>query len=652
MTEPVAGPSHAPDADIHTAFRPLSDEQAALLEHSPMPAVVLDRAFRIRFVNRAAANYGQVDRSTLVGRNVWECFPMLRDTELHRHYASVLESGEPARFERYDATSDRWQSVHAFPADGGLVAVLDDITAQQRMVEELKRSEGTLRLAQEAGNIGSFYRDLRTGTGFWSDQLIRMCGLDPTTFDQSLLTRNARRLDFVHPDDRELVRDAWKRTIETGETQVVRNRMVRMDGAERHLLTTVMLVRDHDGQPMRLVGAVRDVTDEVRADEERARLDAQMQQAQKRESLGVLAGGIAHDFNNLLVGILGNASLAMLEVEPMAQARASILEIERAARKAADLTRQLLAYAGKGRYVVESVSASDIIQDMASLLRSAVSRDASLQIELEMPLPPIDVDVNQFRQVVMNLVTNASDALEERPGAIGVRTGRLDITPEFLRQCVPGHAVVPCPCVFVEVRDTGTGMDANTVRRMFEPFFSTKFTGRGLGLAATMGIMLSHRGAIHVDSDVGAGTCVTLLFPVTASHVASTQGSAQATGTSGHLLLVDDEHSVRTVGAALLRRRGFTVTEARDGQHAMTLFEEAPERFALVLLDLTMPVMNGEQTLLAMRAQHPEVRVLLMSGYNEQDVSRTFHGGKPSGFLQKPFSADELYAAVTEAIGG
>lgn len=768
----------SPDSTLRP-FAPLAPEQVAILQWSPNALLVLDRAYRIRYVNPAALAYAQIELETLLGRNVWECYPTLRGSVFHQAYDYVLENGTTSRFERYDDMFDRWQSVYAFPADGGVVAVLEDITErrraerslqqseaalaraqqvagigsfevvasneiqlsaqayrllgfdpnvdtvdiatvrdmlapddaerwgalaartpigddismdftvtrrdgrtvnlhvlariqkegsggltklfgtaqdvtqQRRALDDLRRSEQTLRLAQEAANIGSFDFDLRTGTMFRSDQLLRLMGIEPTAAGRALVD-SLPLFDFVHPDERPAVTDAWNSVLSTGERQAIRMRVFRADGAERHFSASAMLVRDLNGTPERIVGTQVDITDQVRIDEERARVESQLQQAQKLESLGILAGGIAHDFNNLLVGILGNASLALLDLEPGADARQSIAEIEQAAQRAAELTRQLLAYAGKGRYVVETADTSTVISEMTSLMRTAISRNASLQMDLATSLPTIDVDVNQFRQVVMNLVTNASDALDSKPGLISVRTGRQEISREYLSGCAPGGDAQPGTFTYVEVHDNGTGMDDATRYRIFEPFFSTKFTGRGLGLAATMGIMRSHHGAIRVYSEVGSGTSIKLLFPCSTKSGGggATPGArAEEWRRGGQILVVDDEQSVRAVASALLRRRGFRTQEASDGQKALDIFLLQPDAFDLVLLDLTMPNMNGEETLRALREAHPTVNVLLMSGYNEQDVTRLFAGRNLSGFLQKPFRADELYASVARCLG-
>ena len=511
-------------------FRSLSPEQIALLEHCPHPVLVLDDVYRIRYINPAAARMGGVAFESLVGEHVWTHYPELEGSVFHRAYATVMAEGRMQSFEEYRPVAKRWVSVLAYPCEGGVVAMLEDITARRHAELELVESR--------------------------------------------------------------------------------------------------------------------------RALEERSRFEAQMQQAQKLESLGVLAGGIAHDFNNLLVGILGNASLALLDLEHQSEARRSVEEIEQAAQRAAELTRQLLAYAGKGRFVVEVVDASTIVQEMATLLRTAVSKSAAVQLDLEPGLPRIEVDATQFRQVVMNLITNASDAITGGPGAIVIRTGRATITEAGLPHAVPGTHALPGDYVVVEVRDTGVGMDETAVTRIFDPFYSTKFTGRGLGLAATLGIVRGHRGAIETISAPDVGTTMRLYFPVsTRRKVASEPRPPHGWTGSGEVLIVDDEESVRSVSAALLRRRGFEVVIATDGHEAVGALADRPDRFTFVLLDLTMPGMDGEATFLALRALDPALRVILMSGYSESEVTRMFEGHDIAGFLQKPFRAEELYDVVGRSLG-
>ena len=377
-----------------------------------------------------------------------------------------------------------------------------------------------------------------------------------------------------------------------------------------------------------------------------------MLRAQKLESLEVLAGGIAHDFNNLLVGVLGNASLALLDLPDDAPAHAPVVDIERAAQRASDLTRQMLAYSGRGQFVVEPVDISELVAEMGSLLRTVLSKQAILDFSLDSTLPRVEADATQIRQVVMNLITNASDAVGESGGHIRVRTGRQRLTTAAAELSYLGDPVPPGDYVFVEVEDTGEGMTDATLARIFEPFFTTKFTGRGLGLAATLGIVRGHRGGIRIQSTPGHGSTFRVLLPITAVADALTPSSAMPVrgDALGAVLVIDDDETVRAVARRLLERRGFRVVVATDGLDGVEKFREATHHFSLVLLDLTMPKMGGAAAMAELRKLDPEVRVLLTSGYREREVTAHFVGMEPAGFVQKPFRAEELYAAVTRAM--
>ncbi len=634
-------------------FVPLSQEDAEWFANHPLPVLVLDRAQRVRYVNAAGLRLATSPDDDPVGSVVWERYPELQHSGFYREYPRVLREQTPATFEEYRPEHDRWFAVTAYPALDGIVAYLRDITEEKHLLEERHRAEQTMRLAQETARLGSFAHDLRTRRSEWSDQLFRLLGLEPGAVDPNIADRDASR-NFVHPDDRALVRNTWKRALITGRTESVRHRVVRRDGELRVFDANVMAVRDQNDEPDRMVGTVRDVTDEMRAEEERANLETQIQQAQKLESLGILAGGIAHDFNNLLVGILGNASLALLDLSADSPVRHSVSEIEQAAQRAAELTRQLLAYAGKGRFVVEPVDCSTVVREMTALLRTAVARNAHVSLVLGDDLPAVEGDVTQLRQVVMNLITNASDALGDSGGIITVHTGTEDLDAAALSQCVPGSDALPGRFVYMEVGDDGRGMDESTRSRIFDPFFTTKFTGRGLGLAATLGIVRGHKGAIRVRSEVGCGSWIKLYFPAGQGTVVPAPAPAPAlTWTaSGEVLVVDDEPSVRTVSKALLRRRGFTVTEVAGGREAVALIQQDPTRFRLMLLDLTMPDMDGEATLREVRRIAPDVRVVLMSGYNEQEVTRQFVGRGLAAFLQKPFRAEDLDNVIRRVLSG
>ncbi len=629
---------------------PLLAEQIALVAQNPVPVLVLDGHERVRYANHAARELSADASIDPTGSILWERFPDLIGSALQREYARVLREQVSVRFDEYQHTTDRWLHVLAYPVQDGLIATLRDVTHERRTADAVRRSEQTLRLAQQSARIGTFSRDLRLGVSEWSDQLFHMLGLEPGSIDPNVADRNSAR-GFIHPDDRAMVRAIWKRAIISGQTETVRHRVIRTDGEERIFDANVFTVHDQHDEPERVVGTVRDVTDELRAERERVQLESQMQQAQKLESLGILAGGIAHDFNNLLVGILGNASLALLDLSADSPTRHSVAEIEQAAQRAAELTRQLLAYAGKGRFVVEPVDCSQVVREMTALLRTAVSRNAQVNLSLAEALPAVEADITQLRQVVMNLITNASDALPESGGMIFIHTGQQELDASNLEECVPGTDAVPGHYVFVEVRDDGNGMDMATRARIFDPFFTTKFTGRGLGLAATLGIMRGHRGAIRVYSEPGKGTSIKLCFPISEQSVRPPVAALATPWIGeGEVLIVDDEPSVRAVTRALLRRRGFAVTDTESGADAIEMVRAKPDRFQLVLLDLTMPGMSGEETFRELRRSAPGIKIILMSGYNEQEVTRLFVGRGLAAFLQKPFRAEELDGAVQRVL--
>lgn len=392
------------------------------------------------------------------------------------------------------------------------------------------------------------------------------------------------------------------------------------------------------------------LADRERAEQERLALERKMLEAQKLESLGVLAGGIAHDFNNLLVTMLGNAGLALMEVSPESRARQYLEQVQVAAQRAADLTRQMLAYSGKGRFIIQPLSLNDVIEEMVKLLRVSMSKQATLQLNLAPNLALIPADATQLRQVVMNLITNASDALGERAGTITVSTGSMFVERNELERIPPVGDLPSGEYVFLEVADTGSGMDAETQARIFEPFFTTKFTGRGLGLAAVLGIMRGHRGAIQVNSVVGEGTTFRLLFPPQDMPLLNVPAyePAPALLHRAKILVVDDEAMVRQIIIEMLQRFGYDLLGAENGARALELAET--HEFDCVMLDLTMPGMSSEETLLRLRELYPNLRVILMSGYSEQDAAARFGGTPLDGFVQKPFTPADLVDRVNTAL--
>ncbi len=398
-----------------------------------------------------------------------------------------------------------------------------------------------------------------------------------------------------------------------------------------------------EGKP-RVIAVVRDIG-------ERKRMEEQMRQVQKLESLGVLAGGIAHDFNNLLMAILGNADLALAEMSPVSPGRENIEAIETTARRAAELCRQMLAYSGRGKFVIEAIDLNALVEEMTHMLEVSISKKVVIKMNLAANLPRIDGDPGQIRQVVMNLVINGSEAIGERSGVVSISTGAMDCDAAYLEDTFGERGLAPGTYVFLEVADTGCGMDEETMARIFDPFFSTKFTGRGLGMAAVLGIVRGHSGAIRVYSERGCGTTIKILFP--ASRIPAVEEDASVVAEAGIegggrlILMVDDEPTVRTVGAKMLESLGFRVITAGDGAEALELFAGRCDEIWCVLMDLTMPRMDGEEAFREMRRIKKDVRVILSSGYNEQEVSQKFVGKGLGGFIQKPFQLKDLRKALS-----
>ena len=394
-----------------------------------------------------------------------------------------------------------------------------------------------------------------------------------------------------------------------------------------------------------LQSIVRDISDRRRAEKERLEFEKGVQHAQKLESLGVLAGGIAHDFNNLLVGILGNADLALRGLSPSSSTHANIVQIEKAAMRASDLSRQMLAYSGKGKFVIEVLSLNKVVEEMAYLLRTSISKNIVLNYNLAEKLLPIKADTSQISQIVMNLITNASEAIGEKSGIITLATGVMEFDGSGMPEEYIMQETHKGTYVFIEVSDTGCGMSKETITSMFDPFYTTKIFGRGLGLAAVIGIVRGHRGTIKVSSEHGKGSSVLIAFPACADSPDSApeelRNERNLIG-KGTVLLVDDDETVLSVGREMLETLGISVMTAVGGQEALDLFTEKREQIVCVILDLTMPNMDGKETCSRLRDIDPAIPVIISSGYSRKDVEKQFGDSGISGFLPKPYRLSDL----------
>ncbi len=537
--------------------------------------------------------------------------------------------------------------------EDSMVVALLDLSETRRVQRELRRSEERFRL------IAATVQEV-----FW------IHGVGPERMEYVSPAFEAvwgRPVDVLYDDphewsatileeDRPEVDAAWRLALAGGADRVrFEYRIRRPDGEIRHIEDSGNAVRDPDGAVVRIVGIAKDVTARRQAEEARRELQQRMQFAHKMESLGVLAGGVAHDFNNLLMGILGNADLAMQRLPADSPAREGLEDIGKAARRAADLARQMLAYAGRGHVTPSRVDLRRLVEEFGHLLESMVPTKGALRFDLGEQVPAIEADATQIRQVVMNLVTNASDALGEGGGVIRVSVGARALSARELARLAPGEERSEGVYGFVQVTDTGSGMDAETRSRMFDPFYSTKFTGRGLGMAVVHGIVHTHRGVIEVDSAPGEGTSVRVLFPAVEGEAEATpEGHAPVDPAPGRrhgtILLVDDEPTVLEVVSRMLHSCGYDVLTAADGREAERLYREHGEGIAGVILDWTMPEPDGRATLRALRAIDPAARVLVSSGFGESEATERFDEDRPDGFLQKPYTVSVMCDALRRVL--
>jgi PAS domain S-box-containing protein len=517
-----------------------------------------------------------------------------------------------------------------------------DLTRQRRAEEQLHLSENRLRQIIDLVPHFIFAKDEAGRFILANRATAEVYG---TTVD-NLLHRTDTDFDHSKDEVRHFREDDLQ-VIRSGHPKHVPEECITDSLGRQRFLTTVKIPFTFSGTASPAVlGVSVDITEQKKAELGRLHAERQMLKAQKLESLGVLAGGIAHDFNNLLTVILGHAELAQMGLPSKDPVCDDLREIEKASRRAADLCSQLLTYAGgDGNLTEDRLDLNLLIQDMVDLLKTSITKKCVLRMNLHPDLPGVKGDAGQVRQIIMNLVINASEALGDRGGSITLSTGGSGSAPG--RPSPDEGVAEPAEnrTVWIEVADTGCGMDEETQRKVFDPFYSTKFTGRGLGLSTVAGIVRKHGGTIDLSSEPGKGTTFRIRFPALSANADPLLPDAETDQDwrgSGTVLLVDDEEGIRKLGKQLLERLGFGVLTAQDGQEAVEVYRRNRDRIRFVLMDLTMPRMDGEETFDALRAMNPDVRVVLTSGYSETDLLSRFTERGVSAFVHKPYSFRDL----------
>jgi PAS domain S-box-containing protein len=522
------------------------------------------------------------------------------------------------------------------------VGTITDVTAQRIAEGRAAASSAKLRAYFETASQGIVRVDESGRIEELNQKFLDLCGYTREELmgcELTILVPEEHRKTYAR-HIASFFRAPRMRPMGTGLELMARHK----DGHDFPVEIGLSFVESPEG--VRALAFVSDIT-------ERKRSEAALLENQKLESLGVLAGGIAHDFNNLLVGIMGNASL--LQVSPQIEMQREIAtEILKASHRAADLTRQLLAYAGKARFDMRPVDLSALVKEISTLVHASIPKTVYLRLDLDDNAHLIHADAGQIQQVIMNLVINGAEAIPANtPGVVVVTTAEIEIDEATARQNFGEGQLEPGKYISLEIQDTGDGMDEATRLRIFDPFFTTKFMGRGLGLSAVLGIVRAHQGALRVESRPGEGSSFHVVFPALSASPADLLHEDEEVDLHGEglVLVVDDEPTIRRTAKMALERFGYQVLVARDGAIAVELFEDRAQEISLVIMDLTMPEMGGEEALRRLQIIRPDVRVIISSGYHETDVIQNFTGQKLAGFIQKPYTiltlAQKVKAALT-----
>ena len=609
-------------------------------------------------VNNTALQFSGADKDAVIGKPFWE-------TPWWAHSPELQEKVRQAVKTAAEGTPVTLAATH--PGPDGLLHYIDfflrpvkdqsgaviflvpegrDITERKKAEEALEESREKYRALSEAGFETIFFSE----NGICTEQNINAAMMFGYS-DSEAIGRPGT--DWIVPEDRELV----IQHMASGYEEPYEVNAVRKDGTVFPALIRAKMMH-YKGKDVR-VTSLSDISDRKKAEGERLNLERQLLRTQKLESLGILSGGIAHDFNNLLQALLGNLELALMKLQQENPARKNIDQAIKAGRHAATLTNMMLAYSGKGLFVIKPLHLTELVEENATMLEAAIPKSITLEQHLDRALPIIKADTGQLQQVIMNLITNAAEAIGDASGTITLTTGVGEFDQATLNESRLDEKTAAGRYVWLEVRDNGCGMEDDTQRKLFDPFFTTKFTGRGLGMSAVLGILRAHKGAFLVESLPGAGTTIKVLFPVSNAlpdeskpGFGGDSGPKEAIGPSVTVLVVDDEDMIRAVTVAMLEELGFATMAAAGGEEALTLFREAGDSIDVVLLDQVMPDMDGVTAFKELRRITPDIKVLLASGFSQQEVSDRFRGLGLNGFLPKPYTLKNLSEELSRVLKG
>ena len=500
--------------------------------------------------------------------------------------------------------------------------------------DALRKSEAKYRTILEKIEEGYFETDLEGNLTFFSNPFCKIVGFSPS----QLIGMNTRQ--YTTPDTAAKMKDITKQVRRSGVPEnVLDYDVIGPDGEKKSLELSLSILQDPDGQSIGFRGVLHDISARKRTQEEKQKLEARLQQAQKMESIGTLAGGIAHDFNNILMGIQGNASLMFLKIDSDHPNYEKIKNIENYVQNGTALTKQLLGFARRGKYIVKATDINEIIEKSSSLF-ARTRKEVRVHTDLYETIWTVEVDRGQLEQVLLNLYVNAWQAMPDG-GDLYLKTENIVLDRSYVKP----YKVEPGRYVKISVSDTGMGIAKETQKRIFEPFFTTKEMGRGtgLGLASVYGIIKNHAGYINVDSELDQGTTFTIHLPASGKQIVEeTAINAAIIRGSGTILLIDDEQMFLEVGGEMLQEIGFNVLSAKSGREAIDILQNSREKINLIIMDMIMPGMSGSETFDRLKEIKPAVRILLSSGYALDDQATKILRRGCSGFIQKPFNINQL----------
>lgn len=626
----------------------------------------MDLRGNLTFFNRTLANILGIPEQDLIGKNPAVLFETDVIAEEMKQIYRSLREGDVSdalldwQLKRKDgATAFLEVSVSLiYDKEGkrtGFRGLVRDVTERANAEEAFRIAETRYKNLFEEANDIVYTHDFQGKFTSLNKEGERLSGYTSEEASQISV------YEIIAPEFREKALEMTKRRLQGEQVGKYEVEILAKDGHHIPVEVSARLIV-HDGKPIGVQGIARDITERRHAEEQRQTLERQVQHAQKLEGLGVLAGGIAHDFNNLLVGILGNASLATRRLPKDSPLHTYLKRVEKAAQRAAELTNQMLAYSGRGTFVVRPLHLEKVARETVELARVGLPKKISFQYDFEESLPPVMGDVSQMHQVIMNVITNAAEAIGEDIGTITVGTRVAALDDNSLSNVYFHADPTPGDYVCLSIQDTGCGMEAEQKTKIFDPFYSTKFAGRGLGLAALLGIVRGHKGAVSVYSEPGKGTVFKLYFPVLKQDSLEKQlpevnaGQEERTlnkwKSSGMALIADDEEAVRVFTREVLQRHGLTVVTANDGKEAIELYERHKPDIRIALVDLMMPFVNGQEVLEYIRNDNPQVPIVISSGYSEAEILDRFRENPPTNFIQKPYRAMELTRVLKMVLEG